>query len=128
MFTIGSKGQAETIVTAENTAKSMGSGDLLVYATPSMVALMESAARNSVQNALPPGTGTVGTLMNVKHLTASPIHMKITAESERLEEDGRRLVFRVCASDEQGLIGEGIHERFIIDNEKFMAKANGKLG
>ena len=114
-------------VTESNTAASMGSGLLAVFATPSMIALMEQAAFTSVTPALEEGCGTVGTLMNVKHLAASPVGAHIRAEAELTQVDGRRLVFHVAAYDDAGLIGEGEHERFIIQNEKFLAKANAKL-
>ena len=92
-----------------------------------MIALMEKAAFTSVASALDEGCGTVGTLMNVKHLAASPVGAHIRAEAELTQVDGRRLVFHVAAYDDAGLIGEGEHERFIIQNEKFLAKANAKL-
>ena len=98
----------------------MGSGALKVFATPSMVALMEKAAGESVQPFLEEGQGTVGTLMNVKHLAATPLGDTVVAETELKEVDGRRLVFSVKATDSAGVIGEGVHERFIIGNERFM--------
>ncbi len=108
----------------------MGSGTLEVFATPAMVALMEAAAYRSVAEALEPGTGTgtVGTLMNIQHVSATPVGMRVTAESELVEIDGRRLVFTVKALDEAGVIGTGTHERFIVADEKFMAKAEKKRG
>lgn len=127
-MTTGIKGKAETIVCTANTAKTMGSGTLEVFATPAMVALMEEAAWKCVAAELEPGTGTVGTSMQIKHLSATPLGMHITAECELVEIDGRRLVFSVQASDEAGLIGTGTHERFIVAEEKFVAKANSKRG
>ena len=100
---------------------------LEVFATPMMIALMEKTACESVAPYLEKGSGTVGTELNVKHVAATPIGMQVTCETELVEVDGRRLVFHVKASDEAGLIGEGTHERFIINNEKFQSKANGKL-
>ena len=126
MLTVGMKGKAETVVSEKNTAKIMGSGTLDVFATPAMVALMEEAAWKCVAEALDPGMGTVGTSMQVKHLSATPLSMRVTAECELIEVDGRRLVFTVQASDEAGLIGTGTHERFIIAEEKFMAKTESK--
>lgn len=128
LLTAGIKGKAETVVADGNTAKAMGSGTLDVFATPAMVALMESAAYQSVAPALEPGTCTVGTMMNIKHVSATPVGMRVTAESELVEVDGRRLVFSVQASDESGLIGTGTHERFVVADEKFMAKAKSKRG
>lgn len=127
-MTTGIKGKAETIVCTENTAKTMGSGTLEVFATPAMVTLMEEAAWKCVAAELEPGTGTVGTSMQIKHLSATPLGMHVTAECELVEIDGRRLVFSVQASDEAGLIGTGTHERFIVAEEKFVAKANSKRG
>lgn len=128
MLTAGLKYKVETVVSGENTAKKMGSGTLDVFATPSMVALMEEAAWKCVADELEPGMGTVGTLMQVKHLAATPLGMRVTAECELTEVDGRRLVYTVTAYDEAGLIGSGTHERFIIQNEKFMAKTESKKG
>ena len=119
--------ESTMMVTEDKTAKAMGSGDLPVLATPAMIALMEKTACESVAPYLEEGSGTVGTELNVKHVAATPIGMQVTCETELVEVDGRRLVFHVKASDEAGLIGEGTHERFIINNEKFQSKANGKL-
>ena len=127
MVKTGIKGKQTVIVTEENTAKTMGSGTLDVFATPAMIALMEKTAYESVAPELEEGSGTVGTALNVKHVAASPVGMKITCESELVKVDGRALTFSVKAYDEKGLIGEGEHERFIIYNEKFQAKADAKL-
>ena len=128
MLTIGIKGTQTIKVTEENTAATMGSGTLAVFATPAMIALMEKTAYLSVQDALDEGMGSVGTYLNVKHLAATPVGMQVTCESELMEIDARRLVFTVKAYDETGLIGEGTHERFIVLNEKFLAKTNAKKG
>jgi len=120
-------GQEELIVNEMNTAEALGSGSLAVFATPAMIALMEKTARLSVAPFLEDGQSTVGTLVNVKHLSASPVGMKITCRTELKEIDRRRLVFHVECSDEAGIIGEGEHERFIIDETKFMAKTEAKL-
>lgn len=127
MLEIGIKGKQELTVTTENTAKAMGSGTLEVFATPAMIALMEKTAYESVAGELEDGSGTVGTALNVKHVSASPVGMKITCETELVKIDGRALTFSVKAYDEKGLIGEGEHERFIVYNEKFQAKADAKL-
>ena len=127
MLKEGVKGTQEIMVTEENTAKVMGSGALDVFATPAMIALMEKTARLSVAPYLEEGQSTVGTLVNVKHLSASPVGMTITCKTELVDIDRRRLVFHVECYDTAGLIGEGDHERFIIDEAKFMAKTNGKL-
>lgn len=123
---IGIKGRAETVVNHENTAKFVGSGELEVFATPQMIALMEQAAASSVAGELEEGHGTVGTLLNVSHDAATPLGMKVWAETELVEVDRRRLVFDVKAYDECGLIGQGKHERFIIQNDKFLVKVNAK--
>ena len=126
MLKKGIKGTGRQVVTEKLTAKEMGSGELAVYATPAMIALMEETAYKSVTAELEDGMGTVGTLMNVKHVSASPVGMEITRETELTEVDGRRLVFTVKAYDTKGLIGEGVHERFVIVNEKFQAKTDSK--
>ena len=126
MLETGIKGEAKEVVSEKNSAKAMKSGELNVYATPSMIALMEQAAYKSVAAELEEGKGPVGTLMNVSHISATPFGMEVTAVSELVEIDRKRLVFKVEAFDERGKIGEGTHERFIIDNEKFQEKANNK--
>lgn len=123
---VGISAKKKLVVTEAMTAKEMGSGELPVYATPSMIALMENTAYQSVSDCLEAGQGTVGTLMNVKHLSATPVGMEVTCESKLIEIDRKRLVFEVRAFDEAGCIGEGTHERFIIDNRKFLEKAESK--
>ena len=126
MIETGIKGRQETIVTEENSAKAVGSGTLLVFATPAMIALIEETAWKSVVSSLEEGEGTVGTKLDVAHISATPVGMKVWCETELTEVDRRRLVFTVVVYDEKGKIGEGTHERFIISNEKFMEKANAK--
>ena len=125
-LTTGIKGKTIIKVDESVSAKMAASGEMDVYGTPYMIALMERTADESVRPYLEDGCATVGTLVNVKHISATPMDMEAYAVSELLEVDGRRLVFKVEAYDEVGLIGEGIHERFIINKEKFMAKTNGK--
>ena len=125
-LSIGLKGLAETLVTEENTAAAMGSGLLPVFATPAMLALMEKAAAGSVQPYLPEGQGTVGTRLEVSHLAATPIGLSVRAESELIAIDRRKLRFSVRAWAGDELIGEGEHERFIIDNTRFLEKALAK--
>ena len=127
MLEAGIKGTKKIMVTNENTAKTMGSGTLDVFATPAMIALMENTAYESVASELEEGSGTVGTALNVKHVAATPVGMKVTCETELIKVDGRALTFSVKAFDEKGLIGEGEHERFIVFNEKFQEKADAKL-
>lgn len=126
MVTIGIKGRREQTVTPEMSAARVGSGLVEVFATPMMVALIEQTCLESVTPCLEAGQGTVGTLVNVSHVSATPIGMRVWCESELTEVDRRRLVFSVKAYDECGLIGEGTHERFIIDNDKFFEKIKNK--
>lgn len=128
MLTEGIKGYSELMVTEEMAAKNVGSGTLMVFATPAMIALMEKTAWESVQPELEEGSGTVGTALNVKHVAATPMGMKVTCETELTKVEGRALTFSIKAYDEAGLIGEGTHERFVVYNEKFQAKADAKRG
>lgn len=123
---VGLKYTSETVVCLSNTAAAIGSGVLDVFATPAMIALMENAAANAAAAVLPAGSTTVGTLVNVVHTRATPVGGKVAATAVLKETDGRRLVFDVSASDDDGPIGNGLHERFIVDSAKFMAKAGGK--
>ena len=122
----GIMGEARETVNENNTALKMKSGGLMVYATPAMIALAEQAAYKRVEPYLEEGQGTVGTLMNVKHMAATPVGMEITAKSELTSIEGRKLTFKIEVFDEREKIGEGVHERFIVNNEKFQNKANGK--
>ena len=126
-MTVGLKHTVTDTVTKDNTADKVGSGLLPVYATPSMIALMEKCASECVAPYLEEGKASVGTMLNVKHVAASPIGIKISCTATLTEIDGRRLVFSLEAFDENGLIGEGTHERFVIDTERFMAKCQSKL-
>ncbi len=127
MLETGIKGHGEMTVTQEYTARAMGSGVMDVYATPAMLALMEKTAFMSVLPHLQEGCGTVGTKADIEHVASSPVGMKITCDSELVAIEGRKLIFRVEASDEKGLIGKGTHERFIVESEKFQEKTNRKL-
>ena len=119
---IGDKGTVTVKVTKENCASAIGSGALDVFATPSMIALMENAACEAIKASLQPGESSVGTKVNISHLKASALEDTITASATLTEIDGRRLVFEVVANDSKGIIGEGTHERFIINVEKFLSK------
>lgn len=121
----GLKGRADKTVGSENTAKTMGSGLLDVFATPALVAMMEEAAVNAL--VLEKGQSSVGVSLDIKHSAATPVGMKVWAQAELIEVDRRRLVFKVEAFDEKEVIGSGIHERFLIDAEKFMGKTLMKL-
>lgn len=114
-------------VTEQNTAANVGSGSLPVYATPAMLALIEKASCEAVKSLLNDGETTVGTLLNVKHLAATPVGMQVSATATLIERDGRKFVFSVTASDESGVIGEGVHERFLVFSEKFTEKTYAKL-
>ena len=127
-LTVGLKGRAETVVTEKNTAAAVGSGALPVFATPMMAALMEAAAVDALAGCLEEGQGSVGTHIDLSHDSATPLGMKAWAEAELTGLEGRKLTFAVRAFDEAGPIGEGVHIRFLIQNEKFMRKANGKAG
>lgn len=126
-ITIGLKGRAETSVNNSNTAQSACSGALAVFGTPFMCALMEEASWKSIAPHLEPGQSTVGTRLDITHDSATPVGMKVWAESELVEVDGKRLVLKVAAFDEKGPIGQGTHERFIVTDERFLAKTAKKL-
>ena len=125
-LTPGIKGSASCVVGSEDTAKALGSGAVDVFSTPKLVALMEKAALLSVRDYLDEGMDTVGTHLDISHSAATPVGMTVRAESELIEVDRRRLVFSVKAWDETELVGEGTHERFIIDRDKFLAKCSSK--
>ena len=122
----GIKGMAEVEVVHENTAAAVGSGALEVFGTQSMIALMEKAALTSVQPYLEDGQGTVGTHLDVSHLAATPIGMTVQVESELVSVEGRVLNFKVSAYAGGEKIGEGTHQRCIVFNERFLAKAQAK--
>ena len=127
MLETGIKGTRTVTVNEDNTAKAMGSGTLDVFATPALIALMEETCWRSVANELEEGCGTVGTLLEIKHTAPTPVGMKVTCESTLTEVDGRRLVFEVIARDAKGVVGEGKHERFVVQNGKFQVEANAEL-
>lgn len=116
----------DTKVTSEQTASVMRSGTLNVFATPAMVALIEETAWKSVAPHLEQGQATVGTALNTSHLAPTPVGMKVRCETVLKAVDGRKLTFEACVYDETGLIGKGSHERFIINADKFQAKAEAK--
>lgn len=127
MLTIGIEGRIEQTVDPAQSAAAIGSGLVDVFATPMMVALMERTCNESVMPYLDEGQTTVGTRLDITHTAATPIGMTVRCKSELIEIDRRRLVFSVAAYDEAGVIGEGKHERFIVDHDKFQSKANNKL-
>lgn len=115
-------GNAKTVVSENNIARTMKSGALPVFATPAMCALMEEAACAAVQDALEDGEGTVGISLNISHTRASALGDTIVATATLVAVEGRKLTFEVEAKDSKGTIGKGNHERFVINNEKFMSK------
>ena len=118
----GLSSQSSVTVSAGNTAAAMGSGDLDVFATPAMVALMENAAMKAVADALPEGSTTVGAEMNVTHIKPSGLGAEIVATAVLTGVEGRTLTFNVGARDAEGMIGEGIHIRYAVDRRRFMEK------
>lgn len=118
----GLSAQSRTTVAAANTAVEMGSGDMPVFATPALVALLENAAMRAVAEALPEGATTVGSEMNCSHIKPSGLGAEITATAVLTRVEGRKLTFNVGARDEEGLIGEGVHVRYVVDRERFLAK------
>ena len=122
----GMTAQVEKVVSEDDTAAKFGSGSVRVFATPMMVALMENAALNTVDSHLGEGFATVGLSLNVKHLAATPVGMKVSAKAELLRIEGKKLTFRVEAYDEKDKIGEGTHERYIIELSKFLERAGRK--
>lgn len=121
----GIQGYHEITVTTELTAMVYGSGLMEVFATPAMIALMEKTCQLSVQPALEEGFVTVGVHVNVSHVRATPVGLKVWCESQLLAIDGRKLHFSVKAFDNDGVIGEGTHDRFIVNQDKFMKKLSG---
>ena len=126
-ITVGMRGEVSTLVEREDTAYEVGSGSLLVYATPCMVALMEGAACEAIAEALPEGKTSVGTELNIKHLSATPVGLEVRAEAEVVEVDGNNITFQVTAYDEAGKIGEGTHKRAVISTQRFLEKVYSKL-
>lgn len=122
MLEIGLTHTSKTTVTEEQSALSMGSGNLMVFATPALVALMENAAMSAVAPSLPDGSTTVGGSINIQHTRPSAMGQDVTATARLVAVEGRKLTFEVVAHDSTGVIGEGTHVRFIVDTERFMAK------
>ncbi len=128
MFVEGMTGKYTVEVTSENTAKAMKSGELDVFATPAMLAVMEKASTECIKEELSDEESSVGVSADISHIAATPIGMKVTAVATLKEVEGRKLVFSVTAEDECGIIGEGTHVRVVINKTKFMAKTNAKKG
>jgi len=126
-ITVGMKGEAWTEVEKEDTAQIVGSGSLLVYATPCMVALMEGAACEAIAEALAEDQTTVGTALNIEHISATPVGLEVRAEAEVTAVEGKVITFEVKAFDEIGEIGRGTHKRVIVNSQKFLDKTYMKL-
>ena len=124
---VGMKGEVSTLAEREDTAKEVGSGDLLVYATPCMVALMEGAACEAIADALPDTQTTVGIALNIEHISATPVGLEVRAEATVTAVEGKVITFEVRAFDEAGEIGNGTHKRVIVNIQKFLDKAYSKL-
>ena len=126
-ITVGMKAEVTTLVEREDTAEEVGSGSLLVYATPCMVALMEGAACEAIEEALGEDKTTVGIELNIQHTSATPVGLEVRAEAEVTAVDGKIITFSVKAFDEAGEIGTGTHKRAIVPVQKFLDKAYAKL-
>lgn len=126
-ITVGMKAEVTTLVEREDTAKEVGSGSLLVYATPCMVALMEGAACEAIEEALGEDKTTVGIELNIQHTSATPVGLEVRAEAEVTAVDGKIITFSLKAFDEAGEIGNGTHKRAIVPVQKFLDKAYAKL-
>lgn len=126
-ITVGMKGEVSTLVEREDTAYEVGSGSLLVYATPCMVALMEGAACEAIAAAIPEEKSSVGVELNIRHISATPVGMEVRAEAEVTEVEKNMVTFQVTAYDEAGKIGEGTHKRAVISKQKFLDKTYSKL-
>ena len=126
-ITVGMKGEVSTLAEREDTAREVGSGDLLVYSTPCMVALMEGAACEAIADALGENQTSVGTALNIEHISATPVGLEVRAEAEVTAVEGKVLTFAVRAFDESCEIGRGTHKRVIVNSQKFLEKAYSKL-
>ena len=126
-ITVGMKGEASTLVEREDTAAEVGSGSLLVYATPCMAALMEGAACEAIESGLAEGETTVGIELNLKHIAATPVGMEVRAEAEVTAVEGKIITFSITAYDEAGEIGNATHKRALVNAQRFLDKTYAKL-
>ena len=126
-ITVGMKGAAENLCEREDTALEVGSGNLLVYATPCMAALMEAAACAAIEDALDESETTVGIELNLKHTSATPVGLEVRAEAEVTAVEGKIFSFQITAYDEAGKIGEATHKRALVNSQRFLEKTYGKL-
>lgn len=127
MISVGDFSESRLTVTEKDTAESWGSGTLPVLATPRMILLIEQTACDALKGRLPEGDTSVGTLIDVAHVSASPVGSEVVCHTEVVEVDRARIRFKVTVSDSFGNVGTGFHERFIVHPDRFMAKANAKL-
>lgn len=123
----GRSGHAELVVADEHTAPRVGSGKIPVLATPVMINVIEAAALDAIERFLPAGHQSLGTVLNVRHIAATPVGMRVTAVAEVVAVEGRTVRFRVEARDERDLIGDGTHERVVVNVQKFDARVQAKL-
>jgi len=123
----GLTGRATLVVADEHTAPRVGSGRVRVLATPVMINLIEAAALEAIEGLLPPGHQSLGTLLNVRHIAATPVGMRVTAQVEVVAVEGRSVRFRVEARDERELIGDGTHERVVVNVAKFDERVQRKI-
>ena len=126
-ITVGLKGVAEALVERDDTALEVGSGSLLVYATPCLAALMEGAACEAIAEAIPEDKTSVGIELNISHISATPVGMEVYAEAEVTEVSGNIITFTVTAYDEAGKIGEGTHKRAVVSTQRFLDKTYSKI-
>ncbi len=126
-ITVGMKGFAETLVEKSDTALEVGSGSLMVFATPCMVAMMEGAACDALADALPDGQTTVGIALNIEHTSGTPVGLEVRAEAEVTAVEGKVITFNVTAYDEAGEIGKGTHKRVLVNEQKFLDKVYQKI-
>lgn len=124
---VGMKAEVSTLVEREDTAQEVGSGSLLVYATPCMAAIMEGAACEAIETGLSEGETTVGIELNLKHIAATPVGMEVRAEAEVTAVDGKIITFAITAYDEAGEIGSAIHKRALVNSQRFLDKTYAKL-
>ena len=122
----GLTGHAEMVVGTNDTAPRVGSGRIAVLATPTMINLIEEAALSAIEHLLPDGKQSLGTHIDISHIAATPVGMKVRAEAELIEMDGRKLMFSVRARDEMDLISEGRHERVVVTAASFQSRINEK--
>ena len=127
MLRTGTAKMLTEVVTMDNTARSLGSGSLLVYGTPAMLTLVEKTAVALLEGRLEKGMTSVGTKLDIDHIAPTPVGGKIACAVTLKEIDRRKLVFGVLVEDQTGIIGKGTHERFLVDADSFQAKADARL-